>query len=74
MNLADATCPACGGSGGGPLGRAGGAWDDEDYVCPRCDGEGYVSHPLPASRPGIAKGVAKAEASPEERKRAQGGQ
>ena len=44
------TCPACGGAGGGPFGRAGSAWDDEEYVCPRCKGEGVVS-----IRPGIVK-------------------
>ena len=54
-------CPACGGAGGGPFGRAGSAWDDEEYVCPRCEGHGAVmaakevrtSEPPP--RPGIAK-------------------
>lgn len=48
-------CPACGGAGGGPFGRAGSAWDDESYVCPRCEGVGKVEV-LPASvRPGLAK-------------------
>lgn len=49
-------CPACGGAGGGPLGRAGSAWDDEDYVCPRCKGVGVV--PLDdvlVARPGLVK-------------------
>ncbi|MDB4944009.1 MAG: hypothetical protein JWP97_3543 [Labilithrix sp.] len=35
-------CPSCGGAGGGPFGRAGSAWDDEDYVCPRCKGVGAL--------------------------------
>ena len=37
-------CPACGGAGGGPFGRAGSAWDNEEYVCARCAGVGYVEH------------------------------
>lgn len=57
------TCPACGGAGGGPFGRAGSAWDDEDWVCPRCKGAGTV--PLDdLVRPGLAKaqpGAAEAE-------------
>jgi hypothetical protein len=55
-------CPACGGSGGGPFGRAGSAWDVETYECIRCGGWGYlrgdveIDEPLPAvARPGIAK-------------------
>jgi hypothetical protein len=52
-------CPACGGAGGGPFGRAGGAWDKEDYVCPRCEGLGVLialrdSAPL-SSKPGVVK-------------------
>jgi hypothetical protein len=35
-------CPACGGSGGGPFGPPGSAWDVEGYVCPRCKGTGLV--------------------------------
>ena len=55
-------CPSCGGAGGGPFGRAGGAWDDEDYVCPRCKGVGAVAlddvMASPQSqRPGIVKVV-----------------
>lgn len=38
-------CPACGGAGGGPFGKAGSAWDDEEYICPKCAGEGVI--PLP---------------------------
>ncbi len=66
------TCPACGGAGGGPFGRAGSAWDTEEYVCPRCEGNGVVSL-LPEepvqSRPGIAKTV---PATAPTKKRAQG--
>jgi hypothetical protein len=52
------TCPACGGAGGGPFGRAGGAWDDEEYVCPKCAGRGWLAQDelVPISnRPGIVK-------------------
>jgi hypothetical protein len=50
-------CPSCGGAGGGPFGRAGGAWDTEDYVCPRCEGAGTIEADgaRPSTRPGIAK-------------------
>jgi hypothetical protein len=44
-------CPSCGGGGGGPIGRAGSAWDDESYVCPRCAGSGRVTD----AGPGVAK-------------------
>lgn len=54
-------CPSCGGAGGGPFGRAGGAWDDEDYVCPRCKGVGAIALDdvmvSPSQRPGIVKAV-----------------
>jgi hypothetical protein len=54
-----AACPACGGAGGGPFGRVGGAWDTDDYVCPRCEGLGFVvigeDGVWPFSRPGVAK-------------------
>jgi hypothetical protein len=59
-------CPACGGAGGGPLGRAGTAWDDESYVCPRCEGEGVVRASPEVPRPGIVKA---AEAAPHIEKR-----
>lgn len=50
------TCPACGGAGGGPFGPAGSAWDTEEYLCPRCQGEGMVLVGETISpRPGIAK-------------------
>jgi DNA-directed RNA polymerase subunit RPC12/RpoP len=48
--LPSLTCPACGGAGGGPFGRLGGAWDTEEYVCARCVGTGVIS-----SRPSVAK-------------------
>ena len=50
------TCPSCGGAGGGPFGRAGSAWDDEEYVCPRCEGVGAILlNDVMVQRPGIAK-------------------
>jgi hypothetical protein len=52
------TCPSCGGAGGGPIGRAGSAWDDEDYVCPRCEGEGVilvVANDVISQKPGLVK-------------------
>jgi hypothetical protein len=49
------TCPACGGAGGGPFGRAGSAWDDEDFVCPRCKGVGVIALDDVAVRPGLVK-------------------
>jgi hypothetical protein len=58
-------CPACGGAGGGPFGRANSGWDIETYECPRCEGRGYLldaiatvdadDMPPPIARPGIAK-------------------
>jgi len=61
-------CPACGGAGGGPFGRAGGAWDTEDYVCPRCLGAGAIQPgALPAARPGVVK-AAPAPATPTKRR------
>lgn len=53
-------CPSCGGAGGGPFGRAGSAWDDDEYVCPRCEGVGAImmddvmTSPQ-SQRPGIVK-------------------
>jgi hypothetical protein len=49
------SCPACGGAGGGPFGRAGSAWDDEDFVCPRCKGAGVIALDDVAIRPGLVK-------------------
>jgi hypothetical protein len=55
-------CPACGGAGGGPFGPAGSAWDDEEYVCPRCKGEGKVMREDPhASASRLAPGLVKAQ-------------
>lgn len=55
------TCPACGGAGGGPFGPAGSAWDDEAYVCPRCEGAGKIALAEDGRgggpRPGIVKAV-----------------
>jgi hypothetical protein len=50
-------CPACGGSGGGPFGRPGSAWDVETYVCPRCRGAGQIAIAPAVARP-LAKGAA----------------
>lgn len=59
-------CPSCGGAGGGPFGRAGGAWDDEDYVCPRCEGVGMLV--LEVERPGIVKASTSTAAETERKK------
>jgi hypothetical protein len=48
-------CPACGGAGGGPFGRAGSAWDDENFVCTRCKGAGMIAMDDVMVRPGLAK-------------------
>jgi DnaJ-class molecular chaperone len=65
----DVECPACGGAGGGPLGRAGGAWDVEDYVCPRCKGRGALALADASPRPGLVKAApAEGEAPAEKRK------
>ena len=63
------SCPSCGGAGGGPFGRAGGAWDTEDYVCPRCKGTGIWAQArapegdaiAPPARPGVVKAPAREE-------------
>jgi hypothetical protein len=70
-------CPSCGGAGGGPFGPAASAWDDEEYVCPRCKGMGVIAlddvmsgSPSPQSqRPGIVKAVPDVVAPPTEKKR-----
>lgn len=51
------------------MGRAGSAWDDEDYVCPRCEGEGMILvGDVLSQRPGIVK-VARTAAATEEAKK-----
>jgi len=71
-------CPACGGAGGGPFGPAGSAWDAEDWVCPRCEGAGFIRvQALDAApdamresqRPGLVKAVPDAAAAPAQKKR-----
>jgi len=72
-------CPSCGGAGGGPFGRVGSAWDDEDYVCPRCKGVGAIAvdhdetHVMtvmpPSVRPGIVKATPEVVTTPAEKKR-----
>lgn len=55
-------CPSCGGAGGGPIGRAGSAWDTEDYVCSRCEGTGMIlAGDVASQRPGIVKAAAAIE-------------
>jgi hypothetical protein len=54
MNGDEVECPACGGAGGGPFGRAGSAWDVETYECPRCEGTGRVALVVIA-KAGLAK-------------------
>jgi hypothetical protein len=51
------TCPACGGSGGGPFGPPGSAWDVESYECPRCRSAGVV--PRAGSRALLGRPLAK---------------
>ncbi len=68
-------CPSCGGAGGGPFGRAGSAWDDDEYVCPRCKGVGAIALDdvmtvtPPVARPGIVKATPEVVATPNEKKR-----
>jgi hypothetical protein len=69
-NLQRIACPSCGGAGGGPFGRAGSAWDDEDYVCPRCQGAGAIAlDDVMVSRPGIVKASPETASTPSEKKR-----
>jgi ribosomal protein S27AE len=66
-------CPSCGGAGGGPVGRAGSAWDTEDYVCPRCKGEGMIlAADALSQRPGIVKVAAAAADDAEQKRKATG--
>ena len=55
------TCPACGGAGGGPFGRAGTGWDVETYECFRCQGAGVVSMAEEEARAIAKPGIAKAQ-------------
>ncbi|MBL8609103.1 MAG: hypothetical protein JNL38_17380 [Myxococcales bacterium] len=60
----DEPCPSCGGAGGGPFGPAGSAWDDESWVCPRCEGTGALvvaGEGRGSVRPGLAKASPGAE-------------
>jgi hypothetical protein len=51
----DATCPACGGSGGGPFGPPGSVWDREDWMCPKCAGLGVLSQDGANDGPDVKK-------------------
>jgi hypothetical protein len=72
-------CPACGGAGGGPFGRAGSGWDVETYECPRCEGWGYIRVGVAAEaateladvkpRPGIAKTTPRPQVLEEKKRR-----
>jgi len=70
-------CPACGGTGGGPFGRANSAWDIETYECIRCEGWGYLREvvampdegPPVMARPGIVKATPDARVTEEKKKR-----
>lgn len=63
-------CPACGGAGGGPFGPAKSAWDDEEWLCPRCEGAGVVRLSVAgAQRPGLVKAVPDVAETPAEKKR-----
>lgn len=68
------SCPACGGAGGGPFGRAGSAWDDEGYMCSRCKGEGMilVADEVASQRPGIVKAKRSAAEETAARRKATG--
>ena len=54
------TCPSCGGAGGGPFGPAGSAWDDDEYVCPRCEGLGVILAGKDGEGSGLRPGLVKA--------------
>ena len=71
-NVDSVACPSCGGAGGGPFGRAGSAWDDDAYVCPRCEGVGALAPGdvmLQSQRPGLVKAVPDAAVAPAPTKR-----
>lgn len=65
-------CPACGGAGGGPFGRAGSAWDREDYVCPRCKGTGLLIVEVGPAKPGLSKAAPPIATPASARKKAAG--
>jgi hypothetical protein len=74
MIQAMTACPSCGGSGGGPFGRVGSAWDDETYECPRCRGAGVVGVVSELATAGstprpLAKGAAREPSAPVVEKR-----
>lgn len=79
MRSAGTECPVCGGSGGGPFGPPGSAWDTEAYVCPRCEGLGVLRETVavpalaeaPLVRP-LAKGRADAKPAKQTRKTRRG--
>lgn len=55
------------------MGRAGSAWDTDDYVCPRCKGKGMILvAELPAQRPGIVKTAAAAADEAAQKRKATG--
>ena len=66
------------GSGGGPFGRAGSAWDVETYECVRCGGRGYLVPGAEAElaksapRPGIVKAAPPRVGQEAEKKRKTG--
>jgi DnaJ-class molecular chaperone len=55
-------CPACGGAGRGAIGPARSARGDEEYVCPKCAGEGVIALPgvVKATPPSIEEQKRKA--------------
>ena len=81
MSSAKRECPACGGAGGGPFGRANSGWDIETYECPRCEGWGYLldveSAPdesgIASTRPGLAKASPEPSVREEKERRASRG-
>ena len=69
MNGDEVECPACGGAGGGPFGRAGSVWDVETYECPRCEGRGRIPLVVATAKVGLAKTTAEQVERPEVAKR-----
>lgn len=55
------------------MGRAGSAWDTEEYVCPRCEGRGMVLvAEVPSQRPGIVKATTAATDEAAQKRKATG--